>query len=471
MLAAALLACALLLLLVAPSAEEKRLTIYTSRVSYSLPVLEREGGEYVGVVEALEPLCGVSAGTERKSWKLRCDRNNAEFKPGKTEAKVRGKRVDLGGRFLLEGDRGIVPLRSLDGVFAAFFEQPAELHLAGRRLFLGDIAVRFTPELRKDALVLNFSAPVNPVISTEPGKLKMTFKREAVTSSANAYRYDNPLVSSLAYAEVNGSAEVTVSGNIPLLASFGDGGKTITLAAAPDRVPSTAGAPAQPPAPAASGSQAPPAAGPVAPLQFPLPPKYVVVLDAGHGGEERGAALTDTLAEKDVTLALARRLRLELQARGVATLMSRDSDIALTTDQRATLANTAHTLLFVAVHAGSLGHGVRIYTAMLPTGTASASEAGWPFLSWDTAQAGFLTISHSVADQISGELTRHEIPNQVLAASVRPLSNIAAPAIAVEMAPPKDRVEEVTGGSYQQSVASAVATAIFTARPRLQQVR
>ncbi len=467
---------ALTLLLASPGAEEKRLSIYTPRVNYSVPVLDREDGEYVGLFAALEPLCGFTAAIERGAWKLRCDKMDAEFKLGKTEGKVAGKRVDLGGQFLFENGRGLVPLRSLLTLLPIFFHQKAALHAAGRRLFLGDAMVRFTPELRKDGLTLNFSAPVNPVISTEPGKLKMTFRHEPVISSANTYTFESQLVTSLGYTEDNGRAEVTISGPVPLLASFSDQGRSIILSAAPQHA---AGAPS------AASQQSPPSAPGNAPIAISaLPsiggnliagapaialPKYVVVVDAGHGGDERGAALSDKLAEKDVTLAFARRLRMELQARGIAPLMTRDGDTTLTADQRAAVANTARTLLFVSLHAGTVGHGVRLYTAMLPA--ATSAEGHGPFLPWDTAQRDFLTVSHSVAQQVSGELTRREVPVHVLLAAVRPLNNVAAPAIAVEVAPPKDQVDALMSASYQENVASALATVIAVARPRLEQVR
>lgn len=465
---AATLVCALLLLLANPVAEEKRLAVYAPRVNYSVPVLEREGGDYVGLVELLEPLCGVSAWLDGKNWMLRCDKVAAEFKVGNNTGKVRDHRVDLPARFLVENDRGLVPMRVLPSLLPLFLGQPAELHEAGRRLFLGDTAVRFTPELRKDALVVSFSGAVNPSISTEPGKLKMTFNREPVVAGINQVRYDSPLVSSLSFAETNGRAELTVTSHVPLLASFSDQGKTITITAAPGAP--AAGAESTAAASPATAEQAPGAATPTPQPLLPQPPprpQYVVLVDASHGGDERGAQLSARLAEKDVTLALARKLRYELQQRGVSTLMSRDSDITLATEQRATLANISRAILYISIHAGTLGHGVRLYTAMMPT---ISSQPG-AFLPWDTAQSRFLDSSRGVAQQVSAELQKREVPAPVLAGPVRPLSNITAPAFALELTPAKNDADSLNSYSYQQSVAAAVATAIAAARPRLEAAR
>ena len=155
-------------------------------------------------------------------------------------------------------------------------------------------------------------------------------------------------------------------------------------------------------------------------------------MDASHGGAERGEALTDQLAEKDVTLAFARALRGELEARGINTLMLRDGDATLGLDQRASLANVASPAIYICLHASSQGHGVRLYTALLPIG---GSDVG-PFLSWDTAQSPFLSLSQAVASSLALELETKQVPVRVLLAPQRPLNNITAAAIAVEVAPP-----------------------------------
>jgi len=264
----------------------------------------------------------------------------------------------------------------------------------------------------------------------------------------------------MSYAEANGHAEITVSSAGPLLASFSDQGKTITLSGAPPQINATtaqeSGAPS--PAPSAQAPQAEPA---------PPRPQYLVILDPAHGGDERGAALTEKLAEKDLTLAFARRIRFELQVRGIPTLMSRDSDFKLSADQRATIANTMKTILFISVHAGTLGQGVRLYTSML---SADDSRHGL-FRPWETAQADFLPNSEMIAQRVATEIRKHEVVAGVQAAPVRPLNNVAAPAIAIELEPPASGIEGLSAGSYQTNVASAIATAVSEARQRLEQAR
>ena len=46
---------------VATSADEKLVAVYSAVATYTLPVIERGGHEYVGLLELLEPLGRVSA--------------------------------------------------------------------------------------------------------------------------------------------------------------------------------------------------------------------------------------------------------------------------------------------------------------------------------------------------------------------------------------------------------------------------
>jgi len=71
---------------------------------------------------------------------------------------------------------------------------------------------------------------------------------------------------------------------------------------------------------------------------------------------------------------------------GITTLVLRDSDANLSLDDRAFFANTTHAAVYIALHAASSGHGVRIYTALLPYADATDDDRG-PFRSWPTAQA------------------------------------------------------------------------------------
>jgi len=460
-----LVVATLLLVLIAsaPSAEEKQLSVYGPRVSYSLPVSEHNGQDYVALLEALEPFGNVSARVEGQKWKLRFNNNlEAEFQQNALLAKVAGQRFGLPAPFVLEGTRGLVPLRGLPAVFGLMLRTKTEYHEAARRLFLGGAATHFTTDLREAGLNVNFSAPVNPLISTEPGRLTMTFTRDPVVSNSFFLRPENPLVSLITFSESNGRAELVVQGRAPLLAKFASGGRTIDVVAAPGEA--QAAAPA-----AAPGTSAAPASASQPPTLQSLgaKPPFVVMLDAGHGGDDRGALLSETLEEKAVTLGLARRLRSELQNHGISALMSRDADVTVPIEQRAAMADAARVWLFVSLHAAAEGRGVRVYTAMINSAASMLGE----FVPWDTAQAGHVLASRALADIVKAELGKHEIPNAKLSAPLKPLNNVAAAAIAIEVTPSGDDVASVNAAVYQQRIAVAIAEAIVVGRSRVEAQR
>jgi N-acetylmuramoyl-L-alanine amidase len=456
------------LLLFSSPAEQKRVSVYSLVANYSLPAVERDGQDYTGLLEALEPLGTVSATTEGSHWRLRYNNQQAEFTAGATRAHVRRSDFDLHASFLLENGRGLVPLSTLGPLLSRILGGPVTFHEASRRLFIGSVAVHFTAQVNKAmprSLVMNFTSPVNPMIATEPGKLHMVFSHEPVVAPGSpSLTFDDNVIPSASYTEDNGAAEITINGAAPLFASFSNGNRTITITPAPlpaAQVPTPA--PGRQSAEAAAGSsiQPPGAAGA---KTHPSAAQFFAVVDAGHGGGERGEALTDQLAEKDVTLAVARTLRQELQARGITTLVLRDGDATLTPDQRAILANVAHPAIYICLHASSQGHGVRLYTALLPAGGDSAG----PFVNWGTAQSSFLPLSRAAADGLALELRKKQIGVRVLMAPLRPLNNISTAAVAVEVAPPSGGVSDMNSAAYQQLVAGGVAAGVLSVRGRLE---
>ena len=192
--------------------------------------------------------------------------------------------------------------------------------------------------------------------------------------------------------------------------------------------------------------------------------RYFAVIDASHGGTERGAALGDTLAEKDVNLAFARQLQHELQARGAATLVLRDSDANLTVDQRASLANSAHPAIYVAIHSTAQGHGARLFTALLPV----AGDPKGRFQPWETAQAPFLQTSLAAAQGIALDLRSHDISANIAAAPLGPLNHIVAPAIAIEICPGSYGLADLTSATYQQALAASIASGLMNMRTQLE---
>jgi N-acetylmuramoyl-L-alanine amidase len=319
---------------------------------------------------------------------------------------------------------------------------------------------------------MNFTAPVNPAIDTEPGQLRMTFSHDPVVAPGSSrLTFDSKAITSASFTESNGEAELVITSSVPVLASFSNDGRTISVGPPPAAAPTTTTA-AQSSPPAQTPPPAVPAPAPIPPASVPGPPPtstphYFAVVDASHGGDERGAALSDQLVEKDVTLAFARLLRQELDSRGLRTLLIRDADTTLTPDQRATVTNAATPAVYVCVHAASQGTGVRLYTALAGSGGGNTG----PFLDWDSAQTPFESLSDAVANSVAAALHSKQFSVRTLTAPLRPLNNITTAAVAIEIAPPAADIAQLNSTAYQQPIAAAVAAGIAGARDQLQAAR
>ena len=84
----------------------------------------------------------------------------------------------------------------------------------------------------------------------------------------------------------------------------------------------------------------------------------LIVVDPGHGGTDSGARdefRSGHVYEKDITLAIGRRLRDTLERSGATVLMTRNDDTLPSVMARPMLANSHHADLFVSIHCDSSG--------------------------------------------------------------------------------------------------------------------
>lgn len=105
-----------------------------------------------------------------------------------------------------------------------------------------------------------------------------------------------------------------------------------------------------------------------------IKPFTTVVLDAGHGGHDKGAAAPNEF-EKNFALDVARRVRNELQNAGLRVVMTRNNDTFVELQSRAALANAQQNSIFVSIHFNAAdwnraANGLEIY-AITPRGSPS----------------------------------------------------------------------------------------------------
>jgi N-acetylmuramoyl-L-alanine amidase len=91
-----------------------------------------------------------------------------------------------------------------------------------------------------------------------------------------------------------------------------------------------------------------------------------VVIDPGHGGHDTGAIGKGGTREKDVTLAIARRVAARLRARGLSVVLTRDDDTYVRLEERTRVANEERGDLFISIHCNAAPSraltGIETYT-------------------------------------------------------------------------------------------------------------
>lgn len=133
-----------------------------------------------------------------------------------------------------------------------------------------------------------------------------------------------------------------------------------------------------------------------------------IVIDAGHGGRDVGAASADGLEEKTITLDIARRLSGLMAARGFDVVLTRDADETVSLQERAAIANQHHGDLFVSIHLNALepasARGIETYYLGPSDGPEPDAVA-----ERENQHAGYsMADLRSLLDRIYGDARRDE---------------------------------------------------------------
>ncbi len=75
-----------------------------------------------------------------------------------------------------------------------------------------------------------------------------------------------------------------------------------------------------------------------------------ICIDPGHGGSARGTCSPKGITEKDLNLKLAKKIKAELDAKGLITILTREADIDVSLADRVKIAQEFKSDLFISVH-------------------------------------------------------------------------------------------------------------------------
>lgn len=183
----------------------------------------------------------------------------------------------------------------------------------------------------------------------------------------------------------------------------------------------------------------------------------IVVIDAGHGGDDPGKVSRDGIKEKDVNLEIAYCLKAQLQARGATVIMTREGDDCLATSgatnkknsdmhNRVSLINASEADYLISIHQNS-------YT--------DASVSG-PQVFYHGDSEASKELAKQVQDNLIEALSPSKIRESKAENSYYILKNSTCPGVIVEcgfLSCPEE-CAKLQEADYQQAIARAIARAV-----------
>jgi N-acetylmuramoyl-L-alanine amidase len=405
---------------------------------------------------------------------------------------VAGRLVSLTAAPTRQGARWLIPLDFLPRALGLALDTRIELRRNARLVVVGDLRVprivaRVEAGTGSASVTFDITPPATVRLSTEPGRLLVTFDVDAVDLVLPSLPPQDFL-----QAMQPGDTPTTVR----LVTGPKFGVHRLTTSQ-PDASSSRAVIELLPPTTETLAAALPALPGPPADLPNPLPVPSTgvrtVVIDPGHGGDESGAHGGRGTIEKDITLSVARRLRTLIESRlGLRVFVTRDGDQTMSLDDRSAYANSQKADVFVSIHANAAVRpglkGAEVYYLSIDRAAAEArrmaesSDAQLPTLGggtrtidligWETAQARYLEQSNALATFVEQALRgRVEMsPRAVQQAPFRVLVGANMPAVLVEIGylSNPDQEQKLASSNYQDTVAQALLDAIVQFREHVE---
>ncbi|MBP3316370.1 MAG: N-acetylmuramoyl-L-alanine amidase [Alphaproteobacteria bacterium] len=201
----------------------------------------------------------------------------------------------------------------------------------------------------KTRLVIETATRPSYSLSYPANQLVVTLPNTAANTGISPKLASGTLVKSLAQAQSGDTLQIIVNLNksiapiqksqIMVLEPNGDNDYRLVL----DFVAGTGAATAAP-----SVAATTPAKKSTTPAK-----KYIIVVDAGHGGKDPGCIGRGGTREKDVVLSVAKKLKTKLDANGFQTYLTRGGDTYLKLAERAAIAERKKADLFISLHANA----------------------------------------------------------------------------------------------------------------------
>jgi N-acetylmuramoyl-L-alanine amidase len=411
--------------------------------------------------------------------------------PDQSVVSVSGRLVALPAPPVRNGRRLSVPVEFISRALGLVYDAKLDVRKASRLLVVGDwrvprISVRLDPA-DPSRIVIDAVPRTESVVSQQNAALLIRFEADALDTALPAFQ-PNPLVQAMRVVE-----PATIAIDLgPRFASFRASSQpldtstrlTVEVMAAAD-----AAAPA-PAAPAPSFPNAPPPD--ISQLGQQPGGLRSIAIDPGHGGEDEGVKGTGGAREKDIALAVARRLKTAFESRlGIRVMLTREDDRNVALVNRVATANNGKADLFISLHANASFRNTAIGASILSASfdrenEQSARASLGPadrlpafgggvrdveLVRWDLAQVRHVTESRAFASLLLDQL-RDRVPlspRPVERAPIDVLESANMPAVLVEMGYLTNAGQEAQLGSaeYQDNIVQAIFEAVTKFRDAL----
>jgi len=489
-LALAVLASAALAFLA--SAQAPSLTVLSREGRKPLPVTQINNQDYVAV-DDINTTFGTTSREDRLAGGLTITARGRSIvlTADQNVVSVAGRLVSLSAPALRRDNRWLVPADFLPRALSSPLETRLDLRRATRLLIVGDVRV---PRVvaRVDAGTTNVAVTLEVTPNTEarviaqPGRLIVQFDADVLDLSL-------PLVPPQTFLLG------LTPGDTPSTVAFALGPRYATHRVTTTQVDAGSGRITIDLLPATTDTTAAPAPSPapdtrlVIPTQGPSTGLRTVVLDPGHGGDELGTQGARGTLEKEITLAVTRRLRTLIESRlGLKVFLTREDDRTLSLDDRSAFANNHQADVFLSIHANFAVRpalrGAEVYYLTVERADAEARKraddnaTSLPALGggnraidlilWEMAQARYLEQSASLAGFLEQALrTRIDMsPRAVQQAPFRVLVGANMPAALVEIGylSNPDQETQLASATYQDQVAQSLLDALIKFRELLE---
>ena len=407
-------------------------------------------------------------------------------------ASVAGRLVSLPAPAARAGRRWLVPVEFINRALALVYDTRLELRKPSHLLIVGDVrvprvTVRYDLVAPGARLTIDATPRTASTVTEDNDRLLIKFEADALDMDSPALGQLGPQSLIVNVRQLDATTLGVDLG--PRVAGFRATTLPVdtTMRLSIDVMAAAEAAPASP-----AASAAPAAAGPAVSPDVPPslgPPAsaiQTIAIDPGHGGADQGVKGVSGTKEKDLTLAIARRLKAAIEAQlGIRVLLTRDDDRELQPDDRTAVANNNKVDLFVSLHANAslrpAAAGATIYYAAfdpVPVSSALAGVDRVPTFSggmrdielvpWGQAQTHHLSQSMAFAGILAERFTDRVALTApgVDRAPLGVLESANMPAVLVEMGFLTNAAQEkqLTGSNFQNGFVQAMMEAIVTFR-------